>query len=507
MLVVVGATLAMVFVLVPELLLAVRIALGGTHAVAPLGDVANQSTKTAASKGQSNLAVISGGGFVGTVAVTLNEVRQHLTKLSSLEADVSTAKKWYQSLAGGLRKLVVDLAGYLIGPVVVLAGLLFVMNGAAIRAHPQGGDIALWVIVVVVTLVVLLNADLTSWSMHPFYKRRLSSAFSVKRTLDSDGIPVAVELDYGATLPMTDFAQSNLQQPFPELLVCAGANISDLGVTPPGVHVDSFVFSPTCVGGPILGAMPTADYEAAVGERRRLDVTLPAAVAMSGAAVSPEMGKMTRPSLRFLLALANVRLGVWMPNPRRLPKGGHWRPINPRPRYLLNEIIGRHRINSHYIYVTDGGHYDNLGLIELLRRKCKVIFCFDASGGPIDGYATLGEAIAIARAELNVDIDIDPTTMRPVNNGICPANHVLGTITNRDDNTQARLIYVKAAVVATDPWDVRAYGERHPQFPGDPTLEQLYTGQRFDAYQELGAHSAHNAYLAALADGPLYPTP
>ena len=76
----------------------------------------------------------------------------------------------------------------------------------------------------------------------------------------------------------------------------------------------------------------------------------------------------------------------------------------PRPQYLWKELFGRNRLDDKFLYVTDGGHYENLGLVELLRRGCRTIYCFDAGGGKT-GQA-LGDAIALARAELNVDIDM-----------------------------------------------------------------------------------------------------
>src|SRR5262249_13816283 len=99
--------------------------------------------------------------------------------------------------------------------------------------------------------------------------------------------------------------------------------------------------------------------------RRTTDFTLPAAIAMSGAAISPSMGKLTRRPFTFLLALANLRLGVWVPNPRWVANITSRRSTlafgRPRPRYLFNELLGRNRVGGRYLYVTDGGHYENLG--------------------------------------------------------------------------------------------------------------------------------------------------
>src|SRR5919205_205888 len=154
---------------------------------------------------------------------------------------------------------------------------------------------------------------------------------------------------------------------WPTLIVCAAANVSDPGATPPGRGVASFTFSPAAIGGPLTGASHTADYES------------PAAMA-------------TGRNLRH----------------------------RPRPQYLWKELFGRNRLEDKFLYVTDGGHYENLGLVELLRRGCRRIYCFDAGGGTTS--RALGDAIALARTELDVEVSMeleealqlveDPTTHR-----------------------------------------------------------------------------------------------
>jgi len=177
------------------------------------------------------------------------------------------------------------------------------------------------------------------------------------------------------------------------------------------------VFSVPDIGGPLVGSWPAATYEDVLSKmvHLRRSVTLPAAIAMSGAALSPEMGRMTRAPLRFLLTMFNIRLGVWIPNPNRLAEfelrnGSGWRRLwmRPRVKYLLSEMIGRNRLESKFLYVTDGGHYENLGLVELIRRRCRYIWCVDASGESQDGFSTIAGAVALAFNELGIRIDIDP---------------------------------------------------------------------------------------------------
>jgi hypothetical protein len=324
---------------------------------------------------------------------------------------------------------------------------------------------------------------------------------------------------------------------FPELLVCASVNLSDQGTTPPGQSSLSFVFGPREIGSPstvvvpqptswwrwllypaqteeateTLGPlqMPTTDYEDAVGARRQRDITLSAAVAMSGAAIAPSMGKMTRAPLRFLLALTNVRLGVWLPNPIRPPTTAV--PANPRQVRLLYEVAGRHRARSTFLYVTDGGHIENLGLLELLRRECTTIVCLDAAGGSTETFSTLGEAIALAASELNVRVSIDPARdLEPFGDRTNRADHAVGEIRYASGKT-GRLIYGKALVTAESPWDVRAYAAKDRRFPATPTSDQLFSGETFDAYQALGRHVGKQCAdvvtgAAAAGDGSVAPS-
>jgi hypothetical protein len=274
-------------------------------------------------------------------------------------------------------------------------------------------------------------------------------------------------------------------------VVCAAANVSDPGATPPGRAVTSFTFTPQQIGGPLIGTVPTREYEDVLEHRKR-DFTLPAAVAMSGAALSPSMGKATRAPLRFLLTLGNARLGVWVPNPRRMEDMRGTR-VRPSPLLLFSELLGRNSADAKFLYVTDGGHYENLGLVELLRRGCLHVYCFDASGG--SDIQELGDAIALARTELGVEVDLEPdkaAAVVPGEAGVAAANCVLGQI-RFPDGQVGTLVYVRSVLTADAPHDVRAYHEIDPAFPHNSTGDQLYTDQRFEAYRVLGREAAKRA--------------
>ena len=349
------------------------------------------------------------------------------------------------------------------------------------------------------------------WSPHLFYKERLSSVFMPERVPDGDG--QRVTFPYEKTIKMSRLHSPDTDKArMPELVVCAALNISD-PVVPPGRGADTFTFTAQHVGCPATGYVPTAEFE---GHAGHTPLSLPAMVAISGAAVAPSMGHMTRPWGRFAMAVLNMRLGVWVPNPRRLDAmpvlltdGSRWDKLRnqlvrgwyePGPLYVLREALGRNNLKRRFVYVTDGGHWENLGLVELLRRRCTRIICFDAAGDSLDSFNTLAEAIALARSELQVDVDL--TSLAPLvpgEDGYSQSDQVVAKFTY-PDGLVGDLIFVKAALPIDAPWDVKAYAKKFPKFPCQGTLDQFFDDGQFRAYQALGAHAGENvvATLKAL---------
>ena len=420
-LVVAGAALGLVTIVLPELIVFTRNVLGGQPQTGPVSEATGAGSSS--DKGAANLGFIATAGAAATVVALVVQVVRPLRSVAWAGARaVSEATHWTARLSRGLRRVANMVLGSLVGPVALAAAALFILNGGAQAARPSRAELVVWAVMALLTLVMLLFADVTSWSLHPFYKWRLSRTFAAVRVADGTPGGKATLLPYEVPLTLSEFAPDRFpgsrpgRPAFPELLVCAAVNVSDPGTTPPGRNGLSFVFSPSRIGHPDRwcprhGGRGGADccthagrgrhggVRTARGRHRRVrgpgrrarpprDITLSAAVAMSGAAVAPSMGKMTRAPLRFLLALTNVRLGVWLPNPANMPAGCRPRPgalpANPRQVRLLYEVMGRHRVRSKFLYVTDGGHVENLGLLELLRRRCTTIVCLDAAGGSTD---------------------------------------------------------------------------------------------------------------------------
>jgi hypothetical protein len=466
--------------------------------------------KNETNPGAADTTAVAGWTGIATVlAGVLAQLRRQVDSPKEAIDTARGARSFFAKAPERLRKLLAYVAAAIAVPALAVLG--FVMPASWVVATKS---IETPVIVALVCgalfLLFYFIADLTTWSLHPFYKRRLAVAFALKRVKrpgkPDDEFGRAVERDFN-TLPLiTEADVATPDDPWPVLVVCAAANVSDFGATPPGRRVTSFTFSAGAIGGPLVGAVKPGEYTEALGRKRgRHHLSLLTAVAVSGAALSPSMGKDTRWSLRALLALANVRLGVWMRNPRHVVDTRHhwWERRRPRPSYLLAELLGLNYVDGKYLYVTDGGHYENLGLVELLRRGCTEIYCFDASGGK--SFDAFGDAIALARSEVGVEIDIKTEDLRPdPETGIAKADCAVGTITYADVPGRpppkcGRIVYVRTVLTNESRCDVHAFHEADPRFPNHSTTDQLYTDQKFEAYRTLGEGAAARA-LKAMAD-------
>ncbi len=104
------------------------------------------------------------------------------------------------------------------------------------------------------------------------------------------------------------------------------------------------------------------------------------------------------------------RKGTWISS--RIG-GLFYHALQPTLGMLWAEAVGHTSYRSTWICVSDGGHYDNLGLVEALWRGAANVLVLDASGDKADTWYTLGGAIGLARVDAGVSVGLDPTTMCP----------------------------------------------------------------------------------------------
>jgi hypothetical protein len=437
-------------------------------------------------------------GGASTVIVLAALSAQLAPFLSSSEnAPAGKTMGLLKRIGGRLRPLLVRFAGAVVGPLIVLSiAVAFASYGAQEAAGAlRPGLVGLWLALLGPLMLLLAGGDLNEWSLHPFYRDRLRSAFAV----DPRSNPAADPRED----PLPELPTSG-----PQLLVCAALNLADDRVTAPGRAVAPWTFARDSFGSSVLKTLPRPLDDPGVPSHGYIDpAVLPAdlkhlawtwtAVAVSGAAFSPAMGKMNRPE-RFLLALGNLRLGVWYPNPRWFAVEPEWyRRHHPRPWYLAKEALGLLRGGDRWLYVTDGGHYENLGLVELLRLGCREIYCFDAAGDPPNTFGTLADAMRIAREEMDVEVTIDPAPLMPDKGGKSKVGVQAGIVRWGDSGggtpAVGWLVLAKLSVPKTAPFDVIDLARTLDRFPSHPTADQLYTDQKFEAYRALGSHLGDKA--------------
>jgi hypothetical protein len=255
-------------------------------------------------------------------------------------------------------------------------------------------------------------------------------------------------------------------------------------------QAESFTVSPLHCGSPYLGYRDAREY----GDAER-GITLGTAVTISGAAASPNMGYHSSPALAFLLTMFNVRLGWWLGNPGAAGQQT-FTAANPDSALDLiwREAAGLTNDSFPWVYLSDGGHFENLGLYEMVLRRCRTIVVSDAGCDPKFTFEDLGNAIRKIRMDLGIPIEISHMYMHPRDpeepGNYCGIGEILYRAVDGEDAVNGKLIYVKPAVYRDEslPKDVFNYARECTDFPHESTGDQWFSESQFESYRMLGRH-------------------
>jgi len=268
---------------------------------------------------------------------------------------------------------------------------------------------------------------------------------------------------------------------------------------------DSFLLSPLYCGSDATGWTPTHTWMAG-------RMTLATAMSISGAAVNPGAGVNGQGATRgwltsLVLTLLGLRLGYWAQNPdpqfrssaSALPPGFLYPGL---AQGLFSKGLSERR---GYVELTDGGHFDNLGIYELVRRRVETIVVVDGSADQHFGFDSLANAVEKVRLDFGTSIKFEDAAFGL--DGLLPGSATEAPLAGKyalsrrgiavatigyPDAPGGLLVYLKATLIPGLPVDVLGYRSAHPAFPDQPTSDQLFDEAQFEAYRELGYRLAQS---------------
>ncbi|MBZ9790503.1 patatin-like phospholipase family protein [Rhizobium sp. 3T7] len=370
--------------------------------------------------------------------------------------------------------------------------LLFVEHSffAVFRVVPLYQTMVLLAAIAVFGGLLWLWVDVNETSLYRYYRSKLATAFI--HTEGDNPPPKISELACGAT--------------FYPIINCA---LNAPGSQDPkmrGRLADVFSFTPHMTGSNLLEYSNTGRWET---WNPKLD--LASAMALSGAAVSPQMGLRTTRRGSFWLTLFNARLNAWLKNPLKAaegekpPSGFTWSRQGPSLRYLVHEFMANANEDLPYANISDGGHIENLGVYELLRRRCRYIVAIDGESDPRMTFHALTNLQRLAYIDMGILIDAELDELRLQESGFsrshfrfCRVRYPTGD--NKDPWEIGYLLYVKLSLTGNEGEFLRRYRLDEPMFPHHSTADQFFSETQFEAYRSLGEHVGEKLFMEAIIE-------
>jgi Patatin-like phospholipase len=469
--------------------------------------------------------------WVGRFAAVLAPISGVIAFFAGRLGEIIKAKSADPTRKGQLAKLASQallLVAAIIIPVLLWIGwLYFVWWGM----QPDGPSPLTYFGAGGVLFLLSLLMEPNANSLHRLYRDRLSDAFlfltqgQEEKAKRNAGAPIMSRTRRAAqstpedrACPLDRLKLSELRTDrAPYLLINTALNIQGSAyVNKRGRNADFFLFSRDYVGSHATGYIRTAEME-----ETHPALDLGTAMAISGAAASSNMGDQSIRMLAPTLALLNIRLGYWLPNPARM-KGviqrdslvaeaaERRRQISiPTNFYLVEEMFSQLDESSAKVYLTDGGHIENLGLYELLKRRCRLIVAVDAEADPAYAFPSLVLLQRYARIDLGVRINdiawpeirersrqYDRDVLASNSDGSIPAAtcgcHAVAAAIDYPDAPPGILLYLKSSLTGDENDLIIKYKNDNPSFPHETTGDQFFGEAQFEAYRALGFHAMMN---------------
>jgi len=405
-------------------------------------------------------------------------------------------------------------SGILSGIIITL-GAVALIYGLLLLAYSIGLEYFLapcshffthrFIVLFIVTLLVGTLVNLNMVGPHRLWRARLMEAFLPNRegVKNNTWMP-ATEAD-GAL--MKDMCRDKNRRPY-HIINTNIILVNSEKVKFRGRGGDNFIISPLFCGSDATDWKSTYYFQT---HGRSKGITLGTAMATSAAALNPNAASsgegVTRDTLvAILLGMLDLRLGYWTSNPKNekffLPPNFFFPGISSE---LMRK--GLNDTNSN-IQLSDGGHFENLAIYELLRRKSKLILVSDGGADPLFNFDDLSNVVEKARVDFGTKITfINPYKTDGILPGtagdsefqkkysIAQRGFAIAEIKYKNEDTgeldqDGTLVYLKLAMIDGLPTDVFSYKGLNPDFPHQPTSDQFFDEKQFEAYRELGYYVA-----------------
>jgi hypothetical protein len=462
--------------------------------------------------GLSGVVVGTAGSYLGYSGATVAAARPVKTSQLGSAGSFLMKHSLVLPVVGGVAILLIllGMVGLEEGLRKSISGVLFEHASRLSRNH-LGMYSAGILLAVAGTLAFLINwaININLFSLHGMYRMRLMRAF-----LGASNV-------FRHPDPFTkfDWRDTPLEADMP---CCAGvpmhllnATLNLTGTKNPAWRqrkAEGFSFSPVACGGWRVGYVPTPTYGGTKG------LSLATAMAISGAAANPNMGYQSSPVLSLLMTFFNLRLGCWLPNPARptphglrvgktgkeyfrMGESGDAFFSKSGPSFalwpLFAEALGLTDDTYRWVELTDGGHFEDLAIYEMVLRRVKNIVIVDAGCDPKFGFEDLGNAIRKIQIDLGVPIvfskDLKMSQGPKVSNSYCVVAKIQYQCADINmpgctgEQVDGRLVYIKAGLTGEEPADILQYARTHESFPHETTADQFFNESQFESYRHLGS--------------------
>ena len=433
---------------------------------------------------------------------------------SALGAAGGLVARGGDSARPGILKTVVMAVVPVVSLVLLLAGIgilarLFA-EAAVARGLPGLGALFL------LTLIYCITTNVNLTGLHRFYRDRLMETFMPDAAdILADGQAAQTDAD---AWPLAEICGPETDGPYHLI----NAHVVLLGATKARQRSrsgDGFVLSRLYCGSEATGFIATADWAGAArrfGLRPIGPMRLPSAMAISGAALNPRAGGDGEGATKggvvsALLTILNLRLGFWAPSPAKVAsaKRGNsyrWPPNFIRPGVVQGLFGFAHSEKGHWLELTDGGHFENTAIYELIRRRVLTIVFADGSTDPEISLSSFANLLQKIYVDFGVTVTFgEPADFTRMMKGsairepgdvlserlqLSASAYSVGTI--RYPETDGRpamtgtLFYIKSTMTQGLPPGLYSYKASNPLFPSESLAEQFFSEQQFEAYRALG---------------------